>query len=138
MSTRPRMNRGESRATGDVSISPGTLTMTDSLERAFDLAMMDLYRRANVEASYNATRYRRMLEEHRGLGTARIILYALNVSEGYTALWERGRLDLTVEALTLQPKWRPLFSERERDIARGRLAAYNYAFSEPAVARRSA
>lgn len=39
-----------------------------------------------------------MLHEHGGLQTARILIHAATVSEGYTALWERG-LDLTVEAL---------------------------------------
>ena len=38
-----------------------------------------------------------MLHEHRGLETARILLHASSVSEGYVALWERKRLDLTVE-----------------------------------------
>jgi hypothetical protein len=32
----------------------------------------------------------------------------MNVSEGCTALWERGRLDLTVEALIHDnPQWHP-------------------------------
>jgi len=34
-----------------------------------------------------------------GLQTSRILLHASAVSEGYTALWQRWRLDLTGEAL---------------------------------------
>ncbi len=49
-----------------------------------------------------------------------------NVSDGYAALWERKRLDLTVEALILRPEWLELFSELEREIARQRLAEYGY------------
>jgi hypothetical protein len=67
-----------------------------------------------------------MLNEHRGLETARILLHASSVSEGYVALWERKRLDLTVEAVILAPEWRSLFSDEERDIARRRLAEYGY------------
>ena len=99
---------------------------TTDLEKEFDIVMMDIYRRAKNEAGYNATRYLQMLHEHRGLETARILLHALQVSDGYTALWKRGRLDLTVEALILQKEWYPLFSDQEREIARKRLEDYKY------------
>ncbi len=97
-----------------------------NLEKEFDMAMMDIYHRAKSEAGYNATRFLQMLQEHRGLDTARILLNAPHVSDGYTALWERGRLDLSVEALILERKWYPLFSEQERGIARKRLEEYKY------------
>jgi hypothetical protein len=67
-----------------------------------------------------------MLHEHRGLETARILLRASKVSEGYVALWERKRLDLTVEAVILAAEWHLLFSEQEREIARKRLSEYGY------------
>jgi hypothetical protein len=100
------------------------------LEYEFDMAMMNIYHRAKEEAGYNATRYLQMLEEHRGLRTAQILLHAPHVSDGYTALWERKRLDLTVEALVLQAKWNPLFSDQERGIARKRLEEYGYDFKK--------
>ena len=52
------------------------------------------------------------------------------MSDGYTALWDRQRLDLTVEAVILDPKWRPLFSSEELGIAepsRGRVIRLTYA-----------
>ena len=74
----------------------------------FDQEMFRIHERASSEANYNATRFLHMLYEHRGLETARILLHSTNVSEGYTALWERGRLDLTVEAVIHDnPKWHP-------------------------------
>ncbi len=98
------------------------------LESRFDAAMMELYRQAKSEANYNATRSFQMLIDHRGLGTAQILLHAAKVSEGYTALWERGRLDLTVEAMIHDhAEYYPLFTEHELDIARRRLAQYGYA-----------
>ena len=63
-----------------------------------------------------------------GYETARTLIHSPTVSEGYTALWERGRLDLTVEAVILQHEWRDLFSELEREIARRRLVEYGYNF----------
>ena len=101
------------------------MTITD-LEREFDMAMMNIYHRAKSEAGYNATRFLQMLQEHRGLETARILLHSPHVSDGYTSLWERGRLDLTVEALILERKWNQLFSDQERRIALNRLEEYKY------------
>lgn len=101
-------------------------TGLEDLESRFDEAMMNIYRRALSECHYNATRFLRMFLEHRGCETARLLIHASGVSEGYFALWERKRLDLTVEALILATEWLPLFSERERDIARKRLAEYGY------------
>jgi hypothetical protein len=95
----------------------------------FDVAMMDIYHRAWSEARYRATRYLQMLQEHGGIETAKILLHAPHVSDGYTALWERGRLDLTVEAVILQEKWHSLFSDQEREIARNRLQQYNCSFN---------
>jgi hypothetical protein len=101
--------------------------MTTELEKDLDVAMMDIYRRAKAEAGYNATLYFQMLTEHRGLETARILLHAQTVSEGYTALWERGRLDLTMEALVHEhSEFHPLFTKEECQIARRRLVEYKY------------
>jgi hypothetical protein len=49
------------------------------------------------------------------------------VSEGYTALWERGRLDLTVEAVIHDnPKWHTLFTQEDLEICTRRLRDYRY------------
>ena len=98
-------------------------------EARFDAAMMNIYQRALNECGYRATRFLQMLFEHRGLETAHILLNASKVSEGYIALWERKRLDLTVEALVLESEWRPYFSDQELKIARKRLTDYGYTFS---------
>ena len=102
--------------------------MPTDIEKRFNAAMLDAYQRAKSEAGYNASRFLGMVSEHGGYETARTLLHAPTVSDGYTALWERGRLDLTVEAIILQPEWRDLFSEIEREIARRRLAEYGYQF----------
>jgi len=104
--------------------------MKSDLERLFDNAMMKIYHRAWDEAKYKATRFHQMLCEHGGLETAQLLLHSKNVSEGYTALWERKRLDLTVEALILNPEWHELFSDIERNIARNRLKEYEFPITE--------
>lgn len=97
------------------------------LEVEFDRAMMGIYVRAKMEAKYNASIFHRMLIERRGLVTAKYLINDPNVSQGYTALWERGRLDLTVEATVIDnPRWHSLFDDVELAKARARLIKYEY------------
>jgi hypothetical protein len=98
--------------------------MAAVLEREFHSAMLRIYTKAS--AGYNASRFLAMVSEMGGVDAARTLLRSAHVSEGYTALWERGHLELTVEALMLEPRWRPLFTPEERDIARKRLLEYRY------------
>jgi hypothetical protein len=93
--------------------------VSSDLAHAFDEVMMQIYLTAKKDAGYNATRFLQMLNEHGGLETARRLLP--HMSDGFTELWQRKRLDLTVEMLILQPRWHDLFSDGERDIARRRL-----------------
>ncbi len=61
------------------------------------------------------------------LSTAKFLINADKPSDGYTALFEKGRLDLTVEAMVVEePRWYPLFTEEELTRARKRLSAYGY------------
>jgi len=107
--------------------------MPSELEVQFHEAMLDIYRRAKAEAGYNATRFIGMVAERGGLDTARYLIHAETVSAGYTALWERGRLDLTVEMMILGLQWTSLFSTEERQIAIDRLREYEYSGPLPEV-----
>ncbi len=104
--------------------------MKDDLKERFNLAMLNIYKCAKDEAKYNATRYLQMLSEKGCLETAHILINASTVSDGYTALWERGRLDLTVEALIWDnPEYHKLFTEDELRIAKKRLVDYQYSLA---------
>lgn len=93
----------------------------------FDQAMFDIYKRAKRETGYNATLFLQMVTNNGGLQTARTLINARKPSDGYTALYERGRLDLTVEAMILEnPRWHELFTPEELERARGRLKQYGY------------
>jgi len=67
-----------------------------------------------------------MVAERGGLETARYLLHAPGLSDGFTALWQCNRLDLTVEAHVIKPEWRGLFTEEEIAIAMGRLRALGF------------
>ena len=97
------------------------------VERMFGRAMADTYRRAKDEAGYTATYFLRMLTDHGPVETARRLIASDQPSDGFTTLWERNRLDLSVEATVLRPEFAVLFTEDERDACRRRLALYGVA-----------
>lgn len=98
----------------------------DALPAEFHRAMVDIYEDAKNDLSYVATRFIQMVSERGGLEAARQLLHAGNVSEGFTTLWERRRLDLSVEAHVLEPRFRALFTDEELEIARSRLRLYDF------------
>jgi hypothetical protein len=101
--------------------------MNPDLILRFNTAMFGLYKRAKSEAHYTATRYMHMLDAHGGIETAHILINATTVSDGYTALWEKGRLDLTVEALIWENvEFHELFTSTEIQKALQRLIDYQY------------
>ena len=104
------------------------------LEAQFNQEMLGIYRRAKNEANYNATIFLRMLTKDGGLRTAKTLINASKPSEGYTQLYLRGRLDLTVEAVVLaDARWQSLFLAEELERARKRLKDYGYSVG-PAAA----
>ena len=101
--------------------------MAVSLERKLDAAMQDIYVRAKEEAGYNARYFLEMLHNSGGLATARSLVNANRISDGFSALWERGRLDLTVEAMLLErTEFHALFTEEELAVCRKRLRDLGY------------
>lgn len=98
----------------------------NELERRFHRAMIAIYETAKRELGYNATFFLRMLSEQGGLATARQLIWSDKPSDGFTALWERRRLDLTVEAHVLRDEFDGLFTDEDREQARRRLEAYGW------------
>jgi len=97
-----------------------------ALERLFHRAMVTVYERAKSEAGYNASRFIQMVAEQGGVTAARVLVGSKVPSDGFVALWQARRLDLTVEALVLESKWFDLFTAAEREAARQRLRDYGY------------
>lgn len=98
-----------------------------NIEKQFDEAMLSVYRRAKDEAGYTATIFLQMLNEYRGVMTAKMLINSTKPSDGYTALYLRKRLDLTVEAVVVEnERWHGLFTDEELARARRRLKEYHY------------
>jgi hypothetical protein len=120
--TEPFSSAESASATAD----PTPTSPSPEARAAFERAMKDVYIRAKKEANYTATYFLTMLSTYGGLETAHRLLASSEVSTGFTALFERGRLDLTVEALVVRSEFAGLFTDDEIDIARQRLHQLGY------------
>ncbi|MEI7577729.1 MAG: hypothetical protein WCK51_12620 [Armatimonadota bacterium] len=97
------------------------------LEQEFHELMVSIYNRAKSEAGYNATIFKKMLGQFGGLETAKQLLNKPQVSIGFTALLERKRLDLTVEAqLLANEKFWDLFTHKQIQTAKDWLRKHDY------------
>jgi 5-methylcytosine-specific restriction enzyme A len=101
-----------------------------SLRDKFHNAMLDIYKTARKERIHDAKLFAQMLSTDHGVNVAKKLISSDKPSTGFTALWEKGRLDLTVEALVIRDEFRELFTDEEREKARNRLIDYRYSFPE--------
>ncbi|MBC6438614.1 MAG: hypothetical protein GDA52_10915 [Rhodobacteraceae bacterium] len=95
-------------------------TPTEEDEKRLTRELRAMADQAQADVRYNPTRFRQMLAEHGGFGTARLLLADAKLSEGFTELLLRGRVDLTLECLVQRPGWSRFFSEEELRVARQR------------------
>ena len=96
--------------------------MPNQLENEFHEAMLDIYRRVKSEAGYNARGFLQMVENYGGLKAAKMVINSKTEPNGFIALREKGRLDLTTEAMILETKkYHPLFTPSEIKVCAKRL-----------------
>jgi hypothetical protein len=100
----------------------------DELRSQFHRAMVDAYQACVQGVDYHPTLVKRHMGEHGAVETARWLVNLPNESSGFTRLWEAKRIDLSAEAIILQPEFVPLFSVEDRRLAYDTLKAYGYAF----------
>jgi hypothetical protein len=99
--------------------------MADSLEAQFHEQMVNIYRNALKEAHYNAKKFLEMVTMQGGLAAAKTLLHTPYLPDGFAELWQRGRLDLTMEYMLIQAPWKTLFTEEELKVAADRLAGHS-------------
>ncbi len=98
-------------------------------EKHFTAFLLQLADRVKEETGgkYNPTAFRNMLYDKGGVMTAQKLINDKKPSDGYTKLWELGRLDLTVEAQVLEnEECHNLFTEDNLNACKKRLKEYEY------------
>jgi hypothetical protein len=91
-----------------------------ALEDEFQAGMHNVYETA-VQRGYHATVFKELLDQHGGVQAARRLLATRDSQSGLSVLWRLGLVAYTAEALVIQDRFRPLFSEAEVQEARRRL-----------------
>ena len=94
------------------------------LENTFHQAMIGVYEKAR-EHEYFTNYFKRMIDEFGGVAAAKRLLAKQEIQEGLMKLWELDLLDQSMEALVIQERFQPLFSEAEIAEARRRLAEFD-------------
>lgn len=74
-----------------------------------------------AKLGYNATYFKRMLQAHGGVYTARRLIIDTRPSEGLWQLLQLDRLEMSVEMWVLLPWYEPLFDYPLREKARRKL-----------------
>lgn len=120
-------NSGDDKKSGDGKHRAAEPEPDKELVLEFHRAMVDICERSKKEARYNPTQFRAMVAELGGLKAAKLILAKPTVSDGFSILWEKGRLDLTIEAAVIEDRFAPLFSEDELGAAKDRLDQFGSA-----------
>jgi hypothetical protein len=102
------------------------MTSEETLAEQFHRRMINVYEQSKSACDYMPTRFLQMVQEHGGVETARRLLAKDEVQTGLITLWECHRLDLSMEALVIQPRFHSLFTTMEIATARDRLEAFGY------------
>ncbi len=116
------------------------------MTRDEDIAFTEFLNQKAAEAEalgYRPTKFKQMLGSQGGDATVRQLLAKGKPSEGFTRLFQLGRLDLTVEALVVETRWRTLIDpilvkQAERLLKEVRYPFNPFVGSAPAAAAASA
>lgn len=106
--------------------------MTPSEDASFTEFLLQKAAEAEV-LGYRPTQFKLMLSAQGGHASVRQLLAKGKPSEGFTRLWELNRLDLTIEALVVETKWRQLIDPVLVQQAERLLIKSGYRFTPFAV-----
>lgn len=88
--------------------------------------MIKIYRETDAQCNYRATGFFQKIQSDGAITTAKEIINNEELTEGFIKLAECNRLDLSVEALIVQEKYKELFTPKERKICINRLKKHGY------------
>jgi hypothetical protein len=91
------------------------------LEAAFTNAVMDTVKRVHEATRYTPRFFLQMVGTKGALAACRQLLDDPIPAEGFQRLYDEGMPEMSIEAMALQPWWKPLFNSPQRQEARRRL-----------------
>ena len=91
------------------------------IEKEFASAVEHALSEADKVCGLRVTDLRIMIVKHGHLEAVKRLLQSRKMSEGFAKLVNASRLDLSVESVALQTKFKPLFADGELAVARQNL-----------------
>lgn len=104
-----------------------TETNTEQLKKLFHQEIIDLYKQIIKSVKYKPTRLMDFINRYGGYEAAVKYISTESNVQDFAVLWEKERLDLSVEALITKEQYRPLFSEEILSFCDRKLKEYSYA-----------
>ncbi|MEG1276469.1 MAG: hypothetical protein RSD26_00585, partial [Cellulosilyticaceae bacterium] len=98
----------------------------DAKKQAFHNDMINLYKRTNKELKYKSTKLLDMINKYGGYEAAIKFIKSESNKFDFTILWENERLDLSVEGLITNIKYRELFPDEVISFCDKKLKEYNF------------
>lgn len=96
------------------------------LEKKFNADIMESIEESK-KIGYNPSRFIQMLSETNGNAYELAIkLVSKGITLGLENLWEKGRLDLTMEARIIKPEFQELFPKEVVEVCRKKLEKFGY------------
>lgn len=102
------------------------MNQDDDKKQAFHNDMINLYKRTNKELKYKATKLLDMINKYGGYEAAIKYIKSESNKFDFTILWENERLDLSVEGLITNIKYRELFPDEVISFCDKKLKEYNF------------
>lgn len=99
-----------------------------SIQKQFQTELEESCEICRTQYKYNPTAFKIMMAKSDAVKAAKQLLKSNQWQDGFTKLWEIGKLSLTVEAHVVKPEYQPLFCKDEVAIARERLEKCGYEF----------
>ena len=100
--------------------------MKSKLEVQLEQELLNACQLCHKNYGYHPARFLQMLKENGPVLTAIKLVMDKSFHEGFTKMWEFGRLDLTLEAIILREPYCQLFNEEVIERARERLSELGY------------
>ena len=100
---------------------------TEKLKKLFHQEIIDLYKNVIKSVKYKPTRLMDYINKYGGYEAAVKYISTESNVQDFAILWEKERLDLSVEALITNEKFRSLFSEDILSFCDRKLKEYSYA-----------
>jgi hypothetical protein len=82
--------------------------------------------REMIGLGYRPQAFMGMIFQYDTIEAVKRLINSTRVPDGFVRLWELKRLDLSMENIIQEPEGHNLFTDEEREMARKRLAAYEY------------